>query len=130
MGLQPKIVEYFEKCFFQVRDRLQHGDWVQLTALKPPAGHSTAPSNSHPDRQRWWVYQSFAYRGGPLVLELVLRNFTAFDPAEATTRVADWFDGPLSERIRACGILMAMGAPLDRKNGKAFVKLALRLQRS
>jgi hypothetical protein len=65
-GLTPGAVAAYEALFFNVLDRLDARDWILAHALR------AGPSDRTVARDRGVVLKTFAYTGGPLVLEAVL----------------------------------------------------------
>jgi len=65
MGERTEVVYAFESLFFNCRDRLQARDWVQVVAINKR-------SDGQPETQTAALFKSFAFYGGPIVLEAVL----------------------------------------------------------
>jgi hypothetical protein len=63
-GLAPEVVDAFEAMFFNCRDRLDARDWVLVQAIDHGGGGREEP--------RAALIRSFAYHGGPPVLDAVL----------------------------------------------------------
>jgi hypothetical protein len=64
-GVPSPVVEAYESIFFNVRDRIRARDWILLHAIGP----TVCPKTATPDAGT--VLKSFAYCGGPLVLNVV-----------------------------------------------------------
>jgi hypothetical protein len=63
-GVSPEVVDAYEALFFHCRDRLDARDWVLVQAIHREGGG--------PEEPRAALIRSFAYHGGPLVLDAVL----------------------------------------------------------
>jgi hypothetical protein len=63
-GVSPEVVNTYEALFFDCRDRLDARDWVLVQAVQR--------EGCCPEEPRAALIRSFAYQGGPLVLDAVL----------------------------------------------------------
>lgn len=67
MGATPEAIDWYEKIFFHVRDRLDFPDWIVTHVLNPAQeGHHGV--NAIP-------LMTFAYFGGPQALEYLISGF-------------------------------------------------------
>jgi len=64
--LAEATIEAYHGCFFDVRDRLQHDDWIlRAVILAPGVGRRSSPANDA-------ALKLFAYLAGPSALEEIL----------------------------------------------------------
>lgn len=124
VGCQPEVVEYFEGMFFHIRDRLQNASWIRLAALKRPPVRNSRDSNVLTDSQRWWVRQTFAYYGGPQVLEILLDGFRGAPAQVAGPAVAEWFNERMREQVRECAVLAASALSVNQRDMIRMTKMA------
>lgn len=101
----PRAVDYYEKLFFNVRDRLTQRDWITtqvlIPALKRDRGTSNAPATvgtwqpqDHAviESQLDGSLKFFAFFGGPWVLERMVYGFEHTSRAHTPDEAANGWD--------------------------------------
>ena len=83
LATEPSVIEYYERLFFNIRDRLQSSGWIILAGIGRRSGS--------PDDQRGYVYRLFAYFGGPLVLDAVISGMESTEIPRQAEDVPSWF---------------------------------------
>jgi hypothetical protein len=74
IGTLPADIHWYEKLFFNVRDRLNCRAWIVKT-IRGASGRQTLHwKTAGGDRQRHVIYRLVAYLGGPLVLDRLIRE--------------------------------------------------------
>ena len=63
---EPRVIEFYESVFINVRDQLQHRDWVSKVIVSVRSSIARMIRGGMTDEQRGYVYRLFAYFGGPL----------------------------------------------------------------
>jgi hypothetical protein len=103
-SMDPLAIDYFEKLFFNVTDRLNCSDWISVVIRGTRSEHSVH-GDELSDEGLGHVVRLFAFRGGPLVLrELV----AALAPKNLKSRDArDDIDEALAEHVRVRTMLAA-----------------------
>jgi hypothetical protein len=101
----PRTIDYYEKLFFNVADRLAMRDWVTsqilIPALKRDKGTSNAPATvgtwqpqDHTviDSQLDGSLKFFAYFAGPFVLERMVTGFEYSSRAQSPDEASNGWD--------------------------------------
>jgi hypothetical protein len=118
-GIPARVIDVYEKLFFHCRDRLEARDWVLVHGI----GRKRSAEGKDPDPSI--VLKSFAYFGGPAVLEAVLPYLLGG---------RDRLDAPLDLatpqgrceqviRLAVAAQLLPQGAATDRKLQKIMLIL-------
>ena len=107
----PRAIDYYEKLFFNVRDRLDRRDWVTtqilIPALKRDTGQAAAAAGQ-------WVQQDhavmkaqmdgslkfFAYLAGPWVLEQMISGFDHTSRANSADEAIGFYERHYSRTIK------------------------------
>jgi hypothetical protein len=114
----PATVAWYESLFFQVRDRLQHRDWITKHVLLPamarndglaaytgaPDAHRPTPAWAEPLIARPFLDRSlkfFAYFGGPLVCAFLIHGFQSGKICRASDDLPRYFDDHWAVTIKA-----------------------------
>lgn len=97
----PETIDWYEKIFFNMRDRLHSRTYV----VKTITGHlidaqTTDAEGSIGTLQRMLAYKLFAYFGGPLVLDIILFGFEEGSMPVKLERAAEWLDHSVKISIR------------------------------
>jgi hypothetical protein len=119
-GVSFPVLETYEQLLFNIRNHLGARDWICLNAIGP----TVRPGTALPDAEA--VLKSFAYYGGPLVLEAVLPYLVGgknlFDPP---------LDLSTAEGRREQAVRLAVAAqllPRDASTESKLHKIMLLLQ--
>lgn len=71
----PETIFWYEKIFFNVRDRIESRSYIVKTILGGFHQRTTNVESTLPYNQTAMCYKLFAYFGGPLVLDIILSGF-------------------------------------------------------
>lgn len=128
LNLDPAVVNWYEKLFFNVREKLHHRDWIVKTITGSPADRAANKSDTMTDLQRDMVYKLFAYLGGPLVLDAIICGFNGLDfPAKAAD-IPEWFDAALANLVRVRAAVAARLFEINRYNVMQLLEINFNLQ--
>jgi hypothetical protein len=122
----PKAIDYFEKLFFHVRDRLQNRDWIVKTIVGSRDSYRRNKTGGMTAEERGYVYRLFGYFGGPLALDAVISGSVATTMPRGTEEIDDWFNGALNQIVRTTAAAAAATLRLNKQNMFRVMKLALR----
>jgi hypothetical protein len=118
-ALRPQAIEYYEKIFFNVRDRLDCLDWIERAVLGPAERLATAPRASV-HQQHGFCYMKIAYHGGVLPLESMI------NPAKFLSRINDqkereeWLDKLSELQIKQMGLMATLLHPAEFSHPKSL----------
>lgn len=121
----PEAIDYFEKLFFHVRDRLDNPLWISVMIKGGPSSGRENKNGVMTDQERAYVYRWFAYFGGPLALDAAVNGMVSTIPKHAED-VRNWFDTTLNETVRIGAAAAAVTLRLNQKNMMQLIKLASR----
>ncbi len=98
-GTKPAVAFWYEKLYFDVRDRLDRPDWVLKTILEMSSAKSSTGDGGGSEARRDLIYQYFAYCGGSHALDAVFSGFPAGVPARKAD-MASWFDSVFKHKVK------------------------------
>jgi len=103
-GFLADAIAWYEKLFFNVRDRLDARDWVVKT-IRDTAGRRRRGSDALlSEREIGQFYRLLGYFGGPLILDHAIGALSARPPRQGS-EVDDWFNDELHSCIRQLAVL-------------------------
>lgn len=113
LGTVPEVIHWYEKLFFNTRDRIKHYDWIIDHVLIPAweADHldeedEDGEANTTPNyKQSSLPYfdcttKFMGYFGGPFVLDFVLTGFRRGNQVSSREQVGEWLDNNYIDRLR------------------------------
>jgi hypothetical protein len=119
-----QTIDYYERLYFNVRDRMDCRDWVVTIIRGSPKDRVPSRHGSLTEAQRGYVYRLFAYFGGPKVLDALI---ACLSPHEMPQQDDDeWFDDATAEIVRSRAATAASVFAVDGQNVMRLLKLALR----
>jgi len=121
--LATGTVETYEKLFFNVLDRLECKDWIAKVAIGKTGQGDTNPSGDITDGQRYRLYRSFGYYGGPRVLDEIIAAFLPQRASPAAEDCTQWLDDTLCQVIRSRAALAACAFDADPRDAIRWLKL-------
>lgn len=100
LNVSLSTIEFFEKLFFNVCDRIECRDWIAKVIKSKPTDSDSDQQGAHARQQRALTYRWYAYHGGPLVLDALLHlTSPGYAPSQATDTTA-FFDEAVLQSIR------------------------------
>ena len=127
---EEQTIEYYEQLFFNVRDRLQHKDWIAKIILGSPGDLAPNRRGSMTEAQRGFLYRLFAFHGGPLALDAMIGGMVSTKMPQRVEDVAPWFDGALGQIVRSRAAAAAKILDVNKHNIVHLLKLALGANRA
>ena len=122
----PEVIDYYEKLFFHVRDRLQCSDWIRKVIKGPRGDYRDDGEGVVTDEQRGYVYRLFAFFGGPLVLDAAVNGMINTTMPQHAEDVHAWFDDALNKIVKTSAAAAATTLQFNQQNMMQMIKLALR----
>jgi hypothetical protein len=126
-GTSARTIDYFEKLFFNIRDRMQCRDWILKAAIiGPRRRYRDSKKGAMTDEQRGYVYRLFGFYGGPLVLDAVISGIGSQAVPRRPEDVEGWFQDELQQIVRISAAAAAAVVPFNERNMMRIMKMALR----
>jgi hypothetical protein len=92
----PEMIDLYEKCFFNVRDRLDRPDWIFQQVYGKEAMHQTAVAGAH----QHVMIKLFAYFAGPSLVEFMYSGFSGVHHVSSPQEMQDLLDQYMTSTIR------------------------------
>ncbi len=126
----PAAIDWYEKLFFHVRDRLDCRDWIVKSILGTWLTRQAGLDGTQTESQRDLIYKIFAYHGGTHVLDALI---CALGPQPAPGRAADteaWLESGLKHMVKVKATAALQILATDKFNAIQLVELGLRVLRT
>lgn len=123
----PAAIDWYEKLFFNVRDRLESHDWIVKTILGAPASREGAGDGGVTHNQRYIFLQTFAYFGGPLALDIAMCGMRRSPLPRDNRQLNTWLDDAIKTTMRQKGALTAQGFHINRWTVMPLLEMTCRL---
>lgn len=107
LGTDPAIVAAYEAVFFNVRDRLNHREYVLNVIIKDSVIRGLN------ERQYDLLWKLFGYQAGPLVLDAVIGRFTSPYKPQKEEEVAGFFNDAAIGIIKQKATIAALSVPVN-----------------
>jgi len=106
-GTSPSVVSWYEKLFYNVRDRLDRVDYIRDMVIVPMLKRAVAYDDREilTDEKRQAIYKMMGYVGGPKVLDFMLMGFQRSAVPTRLAQLPDWLDTSYNNLIRQKGLL-------------------------
>lgn len=96
----PEAIYWYEKLFFNVRDRLHSRSYIVKSVLGIGQGAVTDAEGSITTEQQAMAYKLFAYFGGPMVLDVLLFGCEGRSMPTKVDQAEEWLDESVKSAIR------------------------------
>jgi hypothetical protein len=130
MDTEAPVIEYFERLFFNVQDRLEASTWIAKAALGPPWRFAATGGGPFCGDMNGNLLRIVAYYGGLVALDAALNLDISSSTPGGSQNPTSWFEKLLGGSVTTRAIEAALTMELNRKNAMRFLKLAMRLHRS
>lgn len=103
----PDVVRWYEKLFYNVRDRLDRLDYIRNIVIIPMLRRAASYDDREilTDDKRQAIYRMMAYVGGPKVLDFILMGFKREAAPSRMAQLVDWMDKSYNNLIRHQGLM-------------------------
>lgn len=126
LGMDPKAVDFFEKVFFNVRDRMHNRGWIIKIILGNPEERESKRKNGQlTNAQRGLIYRLFAYYGGPEALEAAMSGLIPASLPSAKKDLEKWYDKALEQIIHTRATAAARVFEVNKYNVMQVLELAM-----
>jgi hypothetical protein len=128
LAIVPSAVDWYEKIFFNVRDRLHARDYIVKQVIgKPEDRRASARDGALTEFQEQISYKLFGYFGGPHVLDLVYSGFLDVPSPDRVDRAGEWLDEAWRALIRRKSGSAARHLEVNKYNIMPLMELHLRI---
>lgn len=97
----PEALDWYERLFFNVRDRLEAEAWVAKTVLGSSAYRAANREGSVTENQQDILFKLFGYYGGPIILKIVISGFRRGSLPRRPEEISPWFDSTFTMLIKS-----------------------------
>jgi hypothetical protein len=128
MSTLPSAVDWYEKIFFNVRDRLEAEDYIAKHAIgKLEDRGPSAREGRQTDFQEQMSYKLFGYYGGPYLLDIMFSGFLKVPRPDRPERVDQWMDGTMQTLVRRKALSAARHLDINKFNVMQLLEIQLRI---
>ena len=106
INLFPNAVAWYERLFFNVRDRLDAHDWVVKTIRDTAGRRRLGGDASLSERKSGQFYKFIGYFGGPIALDYAIGALSERHP-QTIEEVDSWLNDEFHSCIRKLAVLVA-----------------------
>ena len=111
----PEVIDLYEKCFYNVRDRIDRSDWI----LRQIYGRQASMSQS--DEQT--MLKLFAYYAGPMAIEFLTTGFSGVRHIANAQELGPMLDTYMTSAIRRRASLHSNTFEVNRYNITQLLEL-------
>ena len=111
----PGAIQWYEKLFFNVRDRIDSRDWIVRNILTPSMNFDRAEARS-PLQDRQLALRYFGYFGGPLILDAVFYGTTTQPMPMKPADIKIWMEHQVLSSMRAKAAIAAQTFEINTFN--------------
>lgn len=115
--LPGEVVDFYEKCFFNVRDRLDRPDWIVRQIYGRQAARGLAGSEEQ------IMLKLFAYFAGPIAFEFLQTGFTSVRHLRSKDEITAMLDQYMTSTVRRRAALHANTFEVTRHNIMQLLEL-------
>lgn len=130
LGVDANTVNYYEKLFFNVRDRLGHRTWIIKKILGPEINRVPNDNSELTDILRHMSYKMFAYFGGPEVLDVVIAGLQDGPIPLTSDKAAEWLDRAIETTTRSRTAMAVRVMRIDKWNVMQLIEAQQRFMQS
>lgn len=112
----PAAIEWYERLFFNVRDRLKAHHWIVKSVLGTAAHRAAGREDHLTENQRDLTYKLFAYFGGPLIFDVILSGFSAGSLPSRKDECDEWFESTFARLLTSRATQHARVFQVDKIN--------------
>lgn len=127
MGITPETVEWYEAIFFNVRNKLEHRDWVTKHIILPGMLRSPSSIDASGDTVPFrdssvakpfldGSLKLFAYFGGPHLVDILINGLQAGKPLISVDDMPAWVDQAWSMTVRRRSMMAATQFEINKYN--------------
>jgi len=124
-AVDPKVIEYFEKIFFNVRDRMDNTDWIRKVILGDRKGHNRSSNGGFTAERRGVAYRTFAYFGGAIALDAGISGVGTIKMPQSREDLDKWFEQACGQLVRTKAAAAACVLTINRTNTAPLIRLGL-----
>ena len=122
-------IDWYEKLFFNVCDRLDCRDWIAKIIRGEPGDTDPNRNGVMTEQRRTMVYRGFGFHGGPEVLDAIVVSLSPNPMSTPISNTAAWCNEALKETIRCKAAMAVCALEINQNNALQLLKLAMHQQR-
>jgi hypothetical protein len=125
IGTDEQVIDFFEKVFFNVKDRLDNKGWIIKVIIGSTDDRATNDMGTMTDPQRAVVYRLFAYYGGSEALEATITGLMPSSLPSSKKDIEKWFETALEQIIQSRATQAARVMQINKFNIMQILELAV-----
>ena len=128
IGAMPQAIEWYERLFFHVTDRLNAPNWIVKTIAGPIGEVPGVVTSAHAlARKQAITYKTFAYCGGSQAFDAIAIGFNLECLPSSSLTINDWYDATFRSLIKAKATEAAKFFEMNRYNVMQTMELNISL---
>lgn len=128
MSTLPSAVKWYERIFFNVRDRLDASDYITKQVIGKMEERSTSAREGRlTDFHEQMSYKLFGYFGGPIILDIIFSGFTRVPMPDRADRTDQWMDSTMQSLVRRKATSAARHLEINKYNIMPLLDLNMRI---
>ncbi len=124
VGTTPEVIEFFSQVFFDVRERFTRKAWIYKAIRDDFDPCNSSELETLPGAEQGYILRWFAYHGGSLVLQSLLRASAGLPRPETAEGLVAWEEAVFSQVVGARAVAVALS--FNGRNPLRLIKLALK----
>jgi hypothetical protein len=126
LATTPEAIQYYEKIFFNVRDRLAATDWI--SGIVRGSYNPESRGNSAGTDERGYLLRLVAYYGGVLALDAMISGLSTVQPPQREKDVSAWLETGLRQSVLSQATAAASVLMPGQPNVMQLMTLALKIR--
>ena len=126
LGTLPGTITWYEKLFYNVRDRLHSRDYIIKACLGKSLAREVGRDDTLPDPVRYTCYKLFGYFGGPIVLDVIMSGFGDNPFPLKPEKAEEWLDHSIRTAICSRGAMASQVFKIDKWNVMQLLEIQQR----
>lgn len=124
----PSAVDWYEKIFFHVRDRLEADHYIVKQVIgKFEDRTASAREGKLTAFQEQMSYKLFGYYGGPLLLDVIFGGFLKVPKPDRPERVDQWLDACMQTLLRRKSVHATRHLEINKFNVMQLLEIHVRI---
>jgi hypothetical protein len=119
----PEVIHFYEKVFYNVRDRMGALDWITKIILGTLSARDANKNDSLTADQRFMLYRLYGYLGGSHVLDMLLAGLNPHQRAHTRDECQNWFETAMADALRIRGAMIARVFESSKWNNMQLLEL-------
>lgn len=126
----PEAIHYYERLYFNIRERLHSRSCIIKTVLGPSAASAAGYDESITDDMRHTTCKLFAYFGGSLVLDIMLSGFESGPFPQKVAKAHEFIDNAVKTTIQQRAAIAAKNFTVNKWTVMQLLEIQQRFMQS